>query len=75
MSIVASAGLTEQGSVDTLTPEHFDKVFNLNERFMSLHAEAAAADDERRVHHSGRFGDARDRHRGAAWARCNEQQP
>ena len=28
--IVASAGLTEQGSIDTLTPEHFDKVFNLN---------------------------------------------
>ncbi len=28
--VVASAGLTEQGSIDTLTPEHFDKVFNLN---------------------------------------------
>ncbi len=28
--IVASAGVTEQGSVDTLTPEHFDRVFNLN---------------------------------------------
>ena len=28
--IVASAGLTEQGAIDTLTPEHFDKVFNLN---------------------------------------------
>lgn len=28
--LVASAGVTEQGSIDTLTPEHFDKVFNLN---------------------------------------------
>ena len=28
--IVASAGLTEQGSIDTLTPEHFDRLFNLN---------------------------------------------
>ena len=30
--IVASAGLTEQGSIDTLTPEHFDRVFDLNAR-------------------------------------------
>ncbi len=30
--IVASAGITEQGYIDTLTPEHFDKVFNLNGR-------------------------------------------
>ena len=28
--VVASAGVTEQGAIDTLTPEHFDKVFNLN---------------------------------------------
>lgn len=27
---VLSAGITEQGSIETLTPEHFDKVFNLN---------------------------------------------
>jgi NAD(P)-dependent dehydrogenase (short-subunit alcohol dehydrogenase family) len=30
--IVSSAGITEQGSIDSLTPEHFDKVFNLNGR-------------------------------------------
>ena len=28
--IVSSAGVTEQGAVDSLTPEHFDKVFHLN---------------------------------------------
>lgn len=28
--IVSNAGITEQGPIDTLTPEHFDKVFNLN---------------------------------------------
>ncbi|ADW68507.1 SDR family NAD(P)-dependent oxidoreductase [Granulicella tundricola] len=30
--IVSSAGITEQGEIDSLTPEHFDKVFNLNGR-------------------------------------------
>ena len=30
--IVSNAGLTEQASIDTLTPEHFDKTFNLNAR-------------------------------------------
>ena len=30
--IVSSAGITEQGNIDALTPEHFDKVFNLNAR-------------------------------------------
>jgi NAD(P)-dependent dehydrogenase (short-subunit alcohol dehydrogenase family) len=30
--IVANAGLTEQAPIDTLTPEHFDKTFNLNAR-------------------------------------------
>ncbi len=30
--IVSSAGITEQGSIDALTPEHFDKVFALNSR-------------------------------------------
>ena len=30
--IVSNAGITEQGSIGTLTPEHFDKVFNLNAR-------------------------------------------
>ena len=30
--IVSNAGITEQGSIDSLTPEHFDKVFNLNAR-------------------------------------------
>lgn len=30
--IVSSAGMTEQGLIDSLTPEHFDKVFNLNAR-------------------------------------------
>lgn len=30
--IVSNAGITEQGALDTLTPEHFDKVFNLNAR-------------------------------------------
>ena len=28
--IVSNAGLTEQASIDTLTPEHFDRTFNLN---------------------------------------------
>lgn len=28
--VVSNAGLTEQGSIETLTPAHFDKVFNLN---------------------------------------------
>jgi NAD(P)-dependent dehydrogenase (short-subunit alcohol dehydrogenase family) len=28
--VVSNAGMTEQGSVDSLTPAHFDKVFNLN---------------------------------------------
>ena len=28
--VVASAGVTEQGAIDTLTPEHFDKVFDVN---------------------------------------------
>lgn len=28
--VVSNAGLTEQGSIDILTPAHFDKVFNLN---------------------------------------------
>ena len=30
--IVSSAGITEQGYIDSLTPDHFDKVFNLNGR-------------------------------------------
>ena len=30
--IVSNAGVTEQGSIDSLTPEHFDMVFNLNAR-------------------------------------------
>jgi NAD(P)-dependent dehydrogenase (short-subunit alcohol dehydrogenase family) len=30
--IVSNAGLVEQASIDTLTPEHFDKTFNLNAR-------------------------------------------
>ena len=30
--IVSNAGLTEQASIDSLTPEHFDKTFNLNAR-------------------------------------------
>lgn len=30
--IVSSAGLTEQASIDELTPEHFDRTFNLNAR-------------------------------------------
>jgi len=30
--IVSNAGITEQGYIDTITPEHFDKVFNLNGR-------------------------------------------
>jgi NAD(P)-dependent dehydrogenase (short-subunit alcohol dehydrogenase family) len=30
--VVSNAGITEQGSIDSLTPEHFDKVFNLNAR-------------------------------------------
>lgn len=28
--IVSNAGITEQGTVDAMTPEHFDKTFNLN---------------------------------------------
>lgn len=28
--VVSNAGITEQGRVDSMTPEHFDKVFNLN---------------------------------------------
>lgn len=28
--VVSNAGLTEQGSIDSLTSAHFDKVFNLN---------------------------------------------
>ena len=28
--IVSNAGITEQGLIDSLTPEHFDTVFNLN---------------------------------------------
>ncbi|MFZ0305837.1 MAG: SDR family oxidoreductase [Terracidiphilus sp.] len=28
--VVSNAGLTEQGSIESLTPAHFDKVFNLN---------------------------------------------
>jgi NAD(P)-dependent dehydrogenase (short-subunit alcohol dehydrogenase family) len=28
--IVSNAGLTEQASIESLTPEHFDKTFNLN---------------------------------------------
>ncbi|MGV7242922.1 SDR family NAD(P)-dependent oxidoreductase [Caballeronia sp. M23-90] len=30
--VVSNAGLTEQASIETLTPEHFDKTFNLNAR-------------------------------------------
>jgi NAD(P)-dependent dehydrogenase (short-subunit alcohol dehydrogenase family) len=30
--IVSNAGLTEQASIDSLTPDHFDKTFNLNAR-------------------------------------------
>src|SRR4051812_25257739 len=30
--IVSNAGITEQGSIDSLTPDHFDKVFDLNGR-------------------------------------------
>jgi NAD(P)-dependent dehydrogenase (short-subunit alcohol dehydrogenase family) len=30
--IVSNAGFTEQASIDTLTPEHFDKAFNLMAR-------------------------------------------
>ena len=30
--VVSNAGITEQGAIDSLTPEHFDKVFNLNAR-------------------------------------------
>ena len=29
---MSNAGFTEQGSIDTLTPEHFDKTFNLMAR-------------------------------------------
>lgn len=30
--IVSSAGITEQGEIDSITPQHFDRVFNLNGR-------------------------------------------
>ena len=30
--VVSSAGITEQGQIDSLTPDHFDKVFSLNGR-------------------------------------------
>lgn len=30
--VVSNAALVEQASIDTLTPEHFDKTFNLNAR-------------------------------------------
>ena len=30
--VVSSAGITEQGLIDTLTQDHFDRVFNLNGR-------------------------------------------
>jgi NAD(P)-dependent dehydrogenase (short-subunit alcohol dehydrogenase family) len=30
--IVSSAGITEQGYIDSIKPDHFDKVFNLNGR-------------------------------------------
>jgi NAD(P)-dependent dehydrogenase (short-subunit alcohol dehydrogenase family) len=30
--VVANAGIVEQASIDTLTPEHFDKTFNINAR-------------------------------------------
>jgi NAD(P)-dependent dehydrogenase (short-subunit alcohol dehydrogenase family) len=30
--IVANAGLVEHASIETLTPDHFDKTFNLNAR-------------------------------------------
>jgi len=30
--IVSNAGLVEHASIDTITPEHFDKTFNLNAR-------------------------------------------
>jgi NAD(P)-dependent dehydrogenase (short-subunit alcohol dehydrogenase family) len=30
--IVSNAGLTEQASIDSLTPDHFDRTFNLNAR-------------------------------------------
>lgn len=30
--IVSNAGLTEQASIESVTPEHFDKTFNLNAR-------------------------------------------
>ncbi len=30
--IASNAGLTQQASIDTLTPEHFDRTFNLNAR-------------------------------------------
>jgi NAD(P)-dependent dehydrogenase (short-subunit alcohol dehydrogenase family) len=30
--VVSNAGLTEQASIDSLTPDHFDKTFNLNAR-------------------------------------------
>jgi NAD(P)-dependent dehydrogenase (short-subunit alcohol dehydrogenase family) len=30
--VVSNAGIVEQGSIDTLTPDHFDKTFNINAR-------------------------------------------
>ena len=30
--VVSNAGIVEQASIDTLTPDHFDKTFNLNAR-------------------------------------------
>jgi NAD(P)-dependent dehydrogenase (short-subunit alcohol dehydrogenase family) len=30
--VVSNAGIVEQASIDTLTPEHFDKTFNINAR-------------------------------------------
>jgi NAD(P)-dependent dehydrogenase (short-subunit alcohol dehydrogenase family) len=30
--VLSNAGITEQGMLDSITPEHFDKVFNLNGR-------------------------------------------
>ena len=31
-----SEGITEQGQIDSLTPDHFDRVFNLSERAPSF---------------------------------------
>ena len=30
--VVSNAGIVEQASIDTLTPDHFDKIFNINAR-------------------------------------------